>query len=107
MSDTPETDAAWQAPCDDNEDHTIILVDTCRRLERERDEWQERHCQVSGDLDDARGRELEYGRENADLRAAALLADQRGARLIDDLRAENQRLAKILSDLEAIRELDC
>ena len=33
MSDTPETDAAWQADKD-----TVFRVETSRKLERERDE---------------------------------------------------------------------
>lgn len=54
----------------------------CREAERERDEYQrialDRAIRLDKREDEAR-----------------------------DLRAENQRLAKIISDLEAIRELDC
>ena len=35
MSDTPRTDAAWQAECKTNEEHTIILLDCAAGLERD------------------------------------------------------------------------
>ena len=40
MRETPETDKAWQAEVRGNEEHAIVLVNLCAKLERERDEAQ-------------------------------------------------------------------
>lgn len=129
MTDTPETDAEADNPRNiyldgQRSERRQYRHEIAKEIERQCNCWKAAHDLHLRMLEDAVKQRDEARKERdatvdllalanesiKDMRQRVTLhrkaADDLGKDR-DDLRAENQRLAKIIADLEAIREMDC